>query len=88
MLVILSKEKIDLVRANLLVDSCYVPDVNNPFLLDYTNFSRWDRLSYQSRESYQEILALIENIKAEISEGNNHLIAIIDKIIQLFFSQS
>ncbi|AFZ52340.1 hypothetical protein [Cyanobacterium aponinum] len=85
MLVILSKEKIDLVRANLLVDSCYVPDVNNPFLLDYTNFSRWDRLSYQSRESYQEILALIENIKAEISEGNNHLIAIIDKIIQLFF---
>lgn len=85
MLVILSKEKIDLVRGNLLIDSCYVPDVNNPHLLDYTNFPRWDRLSYQSRDSYQNILAVIENIKTEIIEGENHLIVIIDKIIQLFF---
>ncbi len=85
MLVILSQEKIDLVRANLLIDSCYLPDIEYPCLLNYTNFSRWDRLSYQSRESYQKIVAIIENIKGEIIGGDTHLLGAIDKIIKNFF---
>lgn len=85
MLVVLSQENIDLVRANLLIDSCYLPDLENPCLLDYTNFARWDRLSYQSRDSYQLIVSWIENLKAEIIEGDNNLIVVIDKIIKQFF---
>jgi len=85
MLVILSQENIDLVRANLLIDSCYLPDIEYLCLLDYTNFPRWDRLSYQSRESYQLIVSWLENLKAEIIEGKNHLMMVIDEIIKQFF---
>lgn len=85
MLVILSQEKIDLVRANLLIDSCYRPDIESPSLLDYKNFPRWDRLTYQSRDSYQSIISWIENLKQEIHQGDNNLAVVIDKIIQQFF---
>lgn len=51
---------IDLVRAGLLTDHCFVPDLENPHLRAATTFDRWDRLGYQAAHAYSEILQWIE----------------------------
>ncbi|MBL1209075.1 recombinase family protein [Geminocystis sp. GBBB08] len=85
MLVILSWENIDLVRGGLLVDYCYSPDINYPSLLTVQSFPRWDRLTYQSLESYNQIREWIDKNREKINRGNNHLLAITDDILEHFF---
>ncbi len=51
---------IDPVRAGLLADHCFVPDVSNPRLLPVTAFPRWDRLGYQATVAYNQILHWVE----------------------------
>jgi hypothetical protein len=68
MLVILSQlpdpegagRQIDLVRAGLLTDYCFVPDLAHPHLRPATSFDRWDRLGFQAAHAYGEILQWVE----------------------------
>lgn len=85
MLVILSWQNIDLVRGGLLVDYCYSPDIKCPRLLTKECFPRWDRLTHQSLESYDKIRKWIDKNKEKINQGHNHLLAVIDDILESFF---
>lgn len=51
---------IDPVRAGLLADHCFVPDLQNPRLLPVTAFPRWDRLGHQATSAYEQILHWVE----------------------------
>ena len=51
---------IDPVRAELIADNCFVPDIENPHLLPAETFSRWDRLGHQSVSAYNRILDWID----------------------------
>ncbi|MEL6937576.1 MAG: hypothetical protein AAFO84_00105 [Cyanobacteria bacterium J06598_1] len=52
---------IDPVRAELIADNCFVPDIENPHLLPVETFARWDRLGYQTVNAYQQILKWIDD---------------------------
>ncbi|WP_417040399.1 recombinase family protein [Cylindrospermopsis raciborskii] len=54
------KNQIDPVRAGIIVDNCFVPDLENPRLLDIRVFDRWDRIGYVASTAYREILTWIE----------------------------
>jgi hypothetical protein len=54
------KHQIDPVRAGIIVDNCFVPDPENPRLLDIRVFDRWDRIGYVASTAYREILTWIE----------------------------
>ncbi len=60
MLVTLSRAQIDPVRAGLIADHCFVPDVQTPTLLSAQVFPRWDRLGWQVSQQYAEILQWLE----------------------------
>jgi hypothetical protein len=47
--------RIDPVRAGLIADYCYAPDVDRPQLLDIQEFPRWDRLGALATASYNEL---------------------------------
>lgn len=47
--------KIDPIRAELIADHCYVPDLNHPQLLPVNHFPRWDRLGFQATQAYNDI---------------------------------
>ena len=51
---------IDPVRAELIADHCFVPDVENPRLLPANTFPRWDRLGHQAVAAYSRILQWVE----------------------------
>ncbi|MGB3297693.1 MAG: hypothetical protein WBA76_05435 [Phormidesmis sp.] len=51
---------IDPVRAELIADHCFVPDVENPHLLPADAFARWDRLGHQAVAAYSRILQWLE----------------------------
>lgn len=57
--------RIDPVRAELLADHCFVPDLNQPHLLPATRFSRWDRLGHQAADAYEKIRTWIETQKSQ-----------------------
>ena len=54
---------IDPVRAELIADNCFVPDIENPHLLPAETFARWDRLGYQTVNAYNRILQWIADQK-------------------------
>ena len=86
MLVILSAHNVDLVRAGLLADYCYYPDLKSPTLLAVDNFSRWDRLNVSSLEAYNRLREWLENKKIAIKMGHNNFLAVVDDIISYFFA--
>ena len=51
---------IDPVRAELIADHCFVPDIENPHLLPATAFARWDRLGHQAVDAYSRLLQWID----------------------------
>jgi hypothetical protein len=77
--------EIDPVRAGLIVDSCYCPDLELPKLLPVTAFPRWDRLGYRATTAYERIVKWIE---AQQQQQQMHLIpsfvALLDRAIQEF----
>lgn len=81
--------KIDLVRAGLIADYCFVPHTEIPDLLPAKTFSRWDRLGYTATKAYSEILAWI---KEQRSQQELCLIPnpvfFLDKAIQHFFGNN
>lgn len=76
---------IDPVRAGLLADYCYVPDIEQPRLLPPTAFPRWDRLGHRATAAYEKILQWLE---VQRSQQEQHLIpscvALLDRAIQQF----
>lgn len=75
--------RIDPVRAELIADHCFVPDIENPHLLPVENFPRWDRLGYAATNAYQRILAWLEKQKQQLRFPQKPVL-IIDRIIQDF----
>lgn len=93
MLVILSQlpdlegagRQIDLVRAGLLTDYCFVPDLENPHLRPATSFDRWDRLGFQSAHAYGEIIQWLETQKDQQQQRLiSSPVVLLDRAIQRF----
>ncbi|WP_239651658.1 hypothetical protein [Neosynechococcus sphagnicola] len=86
MLVVLSPE-IDPVRAGLLADHCFQPDLELPSLLPVRAFPRWDRLGYAATTAYDTLVAWLENQRQQYHQ---HLIptpvAVLDRVVQLQLS--
>jgi hypothetical protein len=77
--------QIDLVRAGLLVDYCFVPDLENPHLLPATTFDRWDRLGFQAAHAYGEILQWVEVQKEQQQQRLiPSPVVLLDRAIQRF----
>ena len=76
---------IDPVRAELIADNCFVPDIENPHLLPAETFSRWDRLGHQSVSAYSRILSWIDSQK-QLRQQRLTLkpVITIDRIVQDF----
>lgn len=76
---------IDPVRAELIADHCFVPDVENPHLLPATAFPRWDRLGHQSVAAYHRILQWLEAQKQLRQQRlTSNPVVSIDRIVQDF----
>jgi hypothetical protein len=75
--------RIDPVRAELIADHCFVPDVEHPHLLPVDNFPRWDRLGYEATQAYQRIFAWLERQKQQLRYPQSPVL-VIDRIIQDF----
>jgi hypothetical protein len=77
--------QIDLVRAGLLVDYCFVPDLENPHLLPADRFDRWDRLGFQAAHAYGEILQWLETQKEQQQQRLiPSPVVLLDRAIQRF----
>ncbi|MEM8502037.1 MAG: hypothetical protein AAF716_02665 [Cyanobacteria bacterium P01_D01_bin.1] len=76
---------IDPVRAELIADNCFVPDIENPHLLPAETFSRWDRLGHRSVSAYNRILSWIDSQK-QLAQQRLTLkpVITIDRIVQDF----
>jgi hypothetical protein len=46
---------IDPVRAGMLAEYCFKPDIDHPQLLEITTYPEWHRLGYQGSEAYNSI---------------------------------
>ena len=76
---------IDPVRAELLADNCFVPDIEHPHLLPAKTFARWDRLGHQTVSAYERILRWIETQKQQLAQRmTTSPVLAIDRIIQDF----
>ncbi|WP_199312999.1 recombinase family protein [Microcoleus sp. FACHB-672] len=76
---------IDPVRAGLLVDHCFYPDLEQPRLLPVTAFPRWDRLGYRATNAYQEILQWLEMQKSQLTQRLiPGPVSVLDRAIQQF----
>jgi hypothetical protein len=77
--------RIDPVRAGLITDHCFAPDLDHPRLLPATSFPRWDRLGYQATYFYGEIRQWIE---VQQLQQQQHLlpspVTLLDRAIQRF----
>jgi hypothetical protein len=77
--------QIDLVRAGLLVDHCFVPDLEHPHLLPANRFDRWDRLGFQAAHAYGEILQWVEVQKEQQQQRLiPSPVVLLDRAIQRF----
>ncbi len=76
---------IDPVRAELIADHCFVPDVENPRLLPADTFPRWDRLGHQSVAAYSRILQWVEAQKQLRQQRlTSSPVVSVDRIVQDF----
>ncbi|MGB3510064.1 MAG: recombinase family protein [Microcoleaceae cyanobacterium] len=80
---------IDSVRAGLLADNCFSPDIIHPCLLPIQTFPRWDRVGYRATQIYQQILAWIEEQRSQQQQRQlPNPIFLLDRAIQKFFMSS
>ncbi|NEQ41396.1 MAG: recombinase family protein [Okeania sp. SIO3I5] len=77
---------IDPVRAGLLADHCFYPDITHPRLLPIETFSRWDRVGYRATRIYNQILEWIEKQRSQQEQRQvPNPIFLLDRAIQKFF---
>ncbi len=78
-------QSIDPVRAGLIADHCFCPELDRPQLLAITAFPRWDRVGHRASEAYEQI---VEWIELQRSQQQERLlpspIALLDRAIQKF----
>jgi len=76
---------IDPVRAELIADHCFIPDIENPRLLPADTFPRWDRLGHQSVAAYERLLNWIDTQKQLRQQRLTFSpVASVDRIVQDF----
>ena len=77
---------IDPVRAELIADHCFIPDIENPRLMPVEEtFPRWDRLGHQSVTAYERILGWIDTQKQLRQQRLTFSpVASVDRIVQDF----
>ncbi len=76
---------IDFVRAGLLADNCFYPDITYPRLLPIQTFPRWDRVGYRATHVYHKILAWIEAQRSQQQQRQlPNPIFLLDRAIQKF----
>ncbi|MFM7423818.1 MAG: recombinase family protein [Elainella sp.] len=82
MLVVLGQRaRLDPVRAGLIADHCFLPDLIRPQLLPVTEFPRWDRLGYEATTAYTE---LRERLEAERQQFP-HPVACLEQNLRRYF---
>ena len=80
-----NQKSIDQVRAGLIADSCFCPDVDRPQLLPITTFPRWDRVGHRACAAYEQIVEWIEQQRSQQQERLlPSPIALLDRAIQKF----
>ena len=78
-------KSIDPVRAGLIADHCFCPDIDRPQLLAITAFPRWDRLGHRAAGAYEQIVEWIEQQRSQQQERLlPSPIALLDRAIQKF----
>ncbi|MEG4345036.1 recombinase family protein [Microcoleus sp. A003_D6] len=78
-------KSIDPVRAGLIADHCFCPDIDRPQLLPITAFPRWDRLGHRAAGAYEQIVEWIEQQRSQQQERLlPSPIALLDRAIQKF----
>ncbi|MEG4584317.1 recombinase family protein [Microcoleus sp. MOSTC5] len=80
-----NQKSIDQVRAGLIADHCFCPDIDRPQLLAITAFPRWDRLGHRAALAYEQIVEWIEQQRSQQQERLlPSPIALLDRAIQKF----
>lgn len=78
-------KSIDPVRAGLIADHCFCPNLDRPPLLPLTAFPRWDRLGYRAAAAYEDIVEWIEQQRRQQQERLlPSPISLLDRAIQKF----
>jgi hypothetical protein len=78
-------KSIDQVRAGLIADHCFCPDLDRPQLLEITAFPRWDRVGHRAALAYEQIVEWIEQQRSQQQERLlPSPIALLDRAIQKF----
>jgi hypothetical protein len=78
--------QIDPVRAELLVDHCFEPSLEQPELLPVERFDRWDRLGYKATEAYNRLRQWIDQQRQQRQQRlTPRVINALDRAIQAFF---
>ena len=76
---------IDPVRAELIADTCFVTNVENPHLLPAETYDRWDRLGHQAVAAYSRLLKWIDDQKQLRQQRlTSSPVITIDRIVQDF----
>lgn len=77
--------RIDPVRAELIADYCFAPDIEQPHLLPVDRFPRWDRLGHRATSAYE---ALLQWLAQQQQQRQQRLlpsvVALLDRAIQQF----
>lgn len=78
--------QIDPVRAELLVDHCFEPSLEQPELLPVERFERWDRLGYKATEAYSRLRQWIEQQRQQRQQRlTPGVLSVLDRAIQAFY---
>jgi hypothetical protein len=78
-------KSIDPVRAGLIADHCFRPEIDRPLLLPITAFPRWDRLGHRAAGAYEQILEWIEEQRTQQQQRLlPSPISLLDRAIQKF----
>ena len=78
-------KSIDPVRAGLIADHCFRPEIDRPSLLPITAFPRWDRLGHRAAGAYEQILEWIEQQRTQQQQRLlPSPISLLDRAIQKF----
>ncbi|MGF1570376.1 MAG: hypothetical protein ACFCVD_20270 [Nodosilinea sp.] len=78
--------QIDPVRAELLVDHCFLPHLEQPELLPVERFDRWDRLGYKATQAYTKLLQWIAQQQGQRQKRLvPGVVSVLDRAIQTFF---
>jgi hypothetical protein len=77
--------QIDPVRAELIADHCYVPDIEAPKLLPVEHFPRWDRLGHRATSAYETLLKWLAQQQTQRQQRLiPGVVGLLDRAIQQF----